>query len=146
MPTNRIPINRSRWNYQPGNDDERPYSLEHWQRHRDKIMKHEAVFGCRPPEFWVYELNEEMPHDNQPTMLYERGNALTEEEIEYLLTDWRCYYDQMQEPNFSYCIGAKDGDTFATWVEGEEARRLHIEFWGIPSSLIAKWDSKRRKT
>ena len=147
MPTTRTPIKRDRWHYQPGNDDERPYSLERWQRYRGKIMKHEAVFGYRPPEFWIYELNKEMPDDNQPTVLYERGNVLSEEEIENLLTYWRRHYDEMQEPHFSYCIGhAKDGDTFATWVEGEEARRRHIEFWGIPSSLIAEWDSKKRKT
>ena len=102
------------------------------------------MFGKRPEEWWTYEIGEAVPADNQGTVLYERGNVLRDDEIEYLLTFWREQYDRMYAPHFAHCIGhAKPDDTFASWVFGAEARRLHIAWAGIPSSLVVKWDAEK---
>jgi hypothetical protein len=145
MVTNRTPIKRAdRWRYEPWkcDDDERPYPRERWQRYRDKIMQHEAGRDRRPPEWWLYERGIEPP-DHEAMALYDM-DELQPDELQELLAHWREQYDWMHDPHFAYCIGhAKPGDTFASWVHGAEARRLHIAWAGIPSSLIAKWDAEK---
>ena len=123
---------------------DRPISRERWRRHRERIIETEAVFGQRPAEWWRYELNEDVPDDHEATVLYERGHMLREDETEYLLAYWREQYARTQEPDFGHCIGhAKPDDASASWVYGAEARRLHIAWAGIPSSLVVKWDAEK---
>ena len=51
-----------------------------------------------------------------------------------------------QEPGFAHCIGhAKPGDTFATWLSGEAAKRARYAWAGIPNQLVAQWAASQRR-
>ena len=60
---------------------------------------------------------------------------------------WREHFDHANEPGwYGHCIGhAKKGDTFATWLHGEEGRRAHYKWAGIPHALIKKWTAEHKR-
>jgi hypothetical protein len=59
---------------------------------------------------------------------------------------WRRDFERAQQPGFKFCIGhAKPGDTFASWLEGEPAKRAHLKWAGVPRALIRKWTAERRR-
>jgi hypothetical protein len=58
--------------------------------------------------------------------------------------EWREHYEHGHEPDFAYCIGhAKPSDTFATWIEGDEARARFYDWVGIPRKLLAQWNAEQ---
>jgi len=123
--------------------EERPVSIERWRRHRETLMKWSHA-GSRPPEWWLHERGMLRPN-NQAAWLYDTGE-LTEAELAELMPIWHEQYLRAQQPGFTYCIGhAKPSDTFATWIDGAEARESHYCWVGIPRSLIKQWDDLEKK-
>ena len=100
-------------------------------------MQHEAVFGKRPEEWWLYENNVEQP-ENQGAALYEMGNELRPDEMEYLTAFWREHFEKATSPCCPSSWG-RDGQT----LRGIEAERAWIEWAGIPQSLLARWHAER---
>jgi hypothetical protein len=137
-------IEKARRDDYPKPWEERPVSLERWERHRDLMMAR-AVAGRRPEEWWEYEAPIPRPRDSEDEapVLYEAG-LLSAAEIAELMPRWREHYDKANKPDFCFCIGhAKPGDTFASWLEGAAARRAHYRWSGIPREIIKKWDAER---
>jgi hypothetical protein len=131
----------------PGPGDDRPISLERWRRHRELLMKWERA-GSRPPEWWVYERNLRPPEDSrrESELLMAMGE-LSAAELNELVPEWREQYDKAQRPGFACCIGhAQPHDTFATWIEGPEAKRAHYAWAGIPKVLLKQWGAERRRS
>jgi len=127
----------------PGPWETRPISRERWLRHRETLMKWENA-GSRPPEWWLYERNLQPPDEREAELLMAMGE-LSATELGELVPDWRVEYEKTLRPNFAYCIGhAKVGDTYASWLEGEEARQAHLEWAGIPKLLLKQWEKERR--
>jgi len=146
MTTNRRTIRHGkRWNYPPEDFDDRPFSIEEWRKHRDQIMQYEAVFGKRPAEWRLYEHNMERPHDHEGAVLYEMGNELRPEELDYLMGFWRQHFDLAMSPHFAIPHSATDVSKGSTLTTGLEAQRLHLEWAGIPHSLLKRWHAERRK-
>jgi hypothetical protein len=151
MATNRTPrISRKRWNYPPDWDWDgeigRPYSIEDWRAHRDQIMQYEAVFGRRPPEWWLYEHDREPP-EHQGAALYEMGE-LSPDELEYRMEFWRKHFDLAMSPHFAIPIPISVGGDprkGSTLITGFEAQRQHLEWAGIPHSLLTRWHAERRR-
>jgi hypothetical protein len=145
--TNRTPrTNRKRWDYPTLDDDDRPFSIEEWRKHRDQIMQYEAVWGRRPPEWWLYEHDREPP-EHQGAALYEMGE-LSPDELEYRMEFWRKHFDLAMSPHFaipdSVSVGG-DPRKGSTLMTGLEAQRSHLEWAGIPPSLLTRWHAERRK-
>jgi hypothetical protein len=116
-----------------------------WFDHRDQLLQH-CRWGKRPAGWWDYECPIRRPrnHDYEEAALFEAG-LLTETEVAELTKLWRERFEQAQRPGFSYCIGhAKPGDTFATWLEGEAAKKAHYRWSGIPKALLARWVKERK--
>jgi hypothetical protein len=94
--------------------EERPVSVERWQRHRERLMANSHP-GTRPPEGWAYESPVPRPcvfdGPRECRVLYEIGE-LSEEEIEALMPEWRRHYEHSCEPHFAYCQGP------GQWLEG----------------------------
>jgi len=124
--------------------DERPLSREDWERYREGLMR-DCRPGERPEEWWLYESGEEEPSTSeQAQRLWELGE-LGPAELPDVMSKWRERWEKAQKPGFAYCIGhAKEGDTFASWLEGAEARKAHYRFWGIPAKLVEQWNAERR--
>ena len=101
--------------------------------------------GSRPPEWWLFERNLQPPdHDREAELLMAMGE-LSAAELAELVPDWREEYEKTLCPGFAFCIGhAKPDDTFATWIEGEEGRRAHLAWAGIPKVLVKQWERERR--
>jgi hypothetical protein len=125
--------------------EERPISLARWRRHRSTLMA-ECDPGRRPPEWWEYEKKMPRPQEREAEALFEMGE-LREAELAKLMPIWREQYEHAQKPGFAYCIGhAKPTDTFASWIEGAEARDAYYDCAEIPRSLIKNWDEERDTT
>jgi hypothetical protein len=121
---------------------ERPVSREDWEQYRESLMR-ECRLGERPEEWWLFERGEERP-EHQAQRLWELGE-LGPAELPDVISEWRERWAKAQKPRFAYCIGhAKEGDTFASWLEGAEARKAHYRFWDIPAKLVEQWNAERR--
>jgi hypothetical protein len=163
MPTNKSPIPRphrhdlDHWQelslWLSDRPDQPAFESEEarraaWFYHRDRLMAAWAKHGKRPAAWWDYA--EEAPrrprdHDYEEAALYEAG-LLTETEVAELTKLWRERFEQAQRPGFSYCIGhAKPGDTFASWLEGEAAKKAHYKWSGIPKALLGRWVKERKR-
>jgi hypothetical protein len=124
--------------------EDRPISIERWQRHRERMMASQHA-GHRPPEWWLYERQMPRPNNYEAAKLLEMGELHGEEKIE-LMRYWREQYERTLEPGFGYCIGrANPGDTFASWLEGPAARRAYHRWAGVPPDLVHKWDAERMR-
>ena len=154
MPTNRTPLSRNRrglsylermsldFGEDPRrrtfeSDDDRRAS---WIRNREYLLA-SCRAGRRPQAWWDYESTVPFPDDSEyeAAALYE-ADLLSEAEKASLMAEWREAFDKAQEPGFSFCVGhAKPGDTFATWLEGADARRAHYHEAGIPAALVREW-------
>jgi hypothetical protein len=160
VPTNRTPIQRigrglsydQRYSLEFGDPDHLPPAFPNddepraaWFQHRDMIMPHWQR-GCRPLAWWQYEDHglQRPPAAYQEATLYERG-LLGNGERARLLRRWRESFDEAQADDFAYCIGSKPGQTFSTWLHGDEARQAHYAWAGIPRELIRRWERQRRK-
>ena len=55
----------------PGPGEQRPVSIERWQRHRKTLLSWEHE-GHRPVEWWIYEKNM-APPDNEEAALFAMG-------------------------------------------------------------------------
>src|SRR4028118_1378804 len=101
--------------------EERPVSLERWQRHRERMMAHTRP-GRRPEEWWEYEAPIPWPgYDDETLVLYKAG-LLRDEGIAELRAFGRQWDDHAQRPGFSYCKGP------GQWLEGAEARRAQYRW------------------
>ena len=117
-------------------------SREDWEQYRESLMR-ECRLGERPEEWWLFERGEERP-EHQAQRLWELGE-LGPAELPDVISEWRERWAKAQKPRFAYCIGhAKEGDTFASWLEGAEARKAHYRFWDIPAKLVEQWNAERR--
>ena len=117
-----------------------------WFAHRDELLRH-CRWGQRPAGFWDYECPVSRPRDSdyRQATLYENG-LLSETEVTELTALWRADFEKAQAPGFAYCIGhAKPGDTFASWLHGEAAKKAHYKWAGIPKSLLRKWMAARKR-
>src|SRR5258705_10782855 len=102
-------------------------------------MQYEAVWGKRPDEWWLYEHNMERP-EHQGAVLYEMGNELRLEEIDYLMEFWREHFEKAMSDCCPIGFGP-DGHI----LKGLAAQRAWIEWSGIPQSLLTRWHSERCK-
>jgi hypothetical protein len=161
VPTNRTPIQRigrglsydQRYSLEFGDPDHLPPAFRNdderraaWFQHRDVIMPH-WQHGHRPLAWWQYEAHGlQYPQDPayQEAVLYERG-LLGNGERASLLRQWREYFDRAQDDDFGYCVGRKSGQTFSSWLHGDEARQAHYRWAGIPRELIRRWERQRYK-
>lgn len=161
MPTNQTPLQRPRrlslgheaeMSLRYGDLAERPAFAcdderrEAWFYHRDRLLMH-CSHGQRPAGWWDFESPVPYPEDRNyaPALLYEAG-LLAESEVAELLAHWRSEFERAQEPRFMFCIGlAKPGDTFASWLEGEAAKKAHYAWSGIPNNLLKEWTRARRR-
>jgi hypothetical protein len=84
--------------------EDRPVSLERWERHRDLMMASTAA-GRRPDEWWLYERQMERPRDREADVLYQMGE-LDDAELAELIPRWRDHFDRANEPDFLYCTGS----------------------------------------
>jgi hypothetical protein len=131
----------------PGPGDDRPISLERWRRHREQLMEWEGRSGRRPPEWWLYERKLQPPEAGKETELLLAMGELSAAELIRLEPDWRVEYDRAQAPGFAFCIGhAQPHETFATWLDGDEAKRAHYAWAGIPKLLLKTWNAERRRS
>jgi hypothetical protein len=102
--------------------------------------------GRRPAGWWEFESPIPYPgRDYAQAALYEAG-LLTEGEVAELISRWRRDFERAQDPGFTYCVGfAKLGNTTATWIQGEAARKALYRWSGIPKALLRKWTAERRR-
>ena len=121
-----------------------------WELHRARFMTR-FDWGIRPQAWWDLEapkLGVQQPreYEYEKATLWENG-LLTPAEIVQLEKHWREHFDHANEPGwYGHCIGhAKKGDTFATWLHGEDGRRAHYKWAGIPHALIKKWTAHKRR-
>ena len=121
-----------------------------WELHRARFMTR-FDWGIRPQAWWDFEapkLGVQQPreYEYEKATLWENG-LLTPAEIVQLEKHWREHFDHANEPGwYGHCIGhAKKGDTFATWLHGEDGRRAHYKWAGIPHALIKKWTAHKRR-
>ena len=161
MPTNRTPLHRNRhglsfeekMSLEFGDHPCRPPAFrsnderrEAWLRHRERLLA-SCLYGRRPAGWWDYEAPIPRPRDQdyEQAALYEAG-LLTEIERADLLARWREEFERAQEAGFVHCIGHADpGDTFASWLQGNAAKRAHYRWAGIPRELIRAWTLERRR-
>ncbi len=125
--------------------EDRPISPDRWRRHRERMMANHFA-GRRPPEWWLYERQMQPPsHPEEAATLYAMGELAGEERNE-VMRYWRDQYERALEPGFGHCIGHKNpSDTFASWLDGEAARKAHHDWAGIPRKLVRQWDHERKR-
>jgi hypothetical protein len=108
-----------------------------WLLHRDELLTSNP--GRRPAAWWRLEapVGLEKPRDSgdETILLFERG-LLTKDEIAKLMAQWRAFYEEAQQPDFEHNTG--DG-----WLKGDEARREHYQWAGIPRAIVAQFDAER---
>jgi hypothetical protein len=125
--------------YKPGDYptpwEDRPISLERWQRHHETMMRNQYP-GSRPEEWWAYERQMAEP-EHQAAALYAMGE-LAGAELDQVMRDWRRHYEHARGSGFSYNTGGR-------WLGGTTARRAHYRWAGIPRELVKQWDSERRR-
>lgn len=118
-----------------------------WERFRHILMA-QLEWGFRPAAWWDFDAPIRRPrdHDYDEAALWEAG-LLTPEERTQLEARWRQHFNDANEPDWvGYCIGhAKPGDTFATWLHGDEGRRAHYKWAGLPRPLIKKWTAEHKR-
>jgi hypothetical protein len=121
-----------------------------WELHRARFMMR-FDWGIRPQAWWDFEapkrrVQQPREYEYEKATLWENG-LLTPAEIVQLEKHWREHFDRANEPGwYGHCIGhAKKGDTFATWLHGEDGRRAHYKWAGIPHALIKKWTAHKRR-
>jgi len=117
-----------------------------WFAHRDRLLQH-CSGGMRPAGWWSFESPVPRPRDRDyaQAALYE-AELLTEREISELMSRWRRDFERAQDPGFTYCVGfAKPGNTTATWIQGDAARKALYQWSGIPKALLRKWTAERRR-
>jgi hypothetical protein len=121
-----------------------------WELHRARFMTR-FDWGIRPQAWWDFEapkrrVQQPREYEYEKATLWENG-LLTPAEIVQLEKHWREHFDRANEPGwYGHCIGhAKKGDTFATWLHGEDGRRAHYKWAGIPHALIKKWTAHKRR-
>jgi hypothetical protein len=155
MPTDRLPRRRQRrgrlhvdqeqefW-LGPGRsgtlfaDDAERKAL--WVRHRDRLMELFGGHGHRPWAWWHYEapaLGLRFVFDRECSTLYEAKQLSASEEAE-LVAEWRRQFDRSLENDFFYTVGPGE------ILDGEDARAAHLEWAGIPTSLLEQWERERR--
>jgi hypothetical protein len=107
-----------------------------WLLHRDELLTSNP--GRRPAAWWQLEAPvglEKPSHSGDETvLLFERG-LLTKDEIAKLMPQWRVFYKEAQQPDFTFRTG--DG-----WIEGDKARREHYQWAGIPRAMVAQFDAE----
>jgi hypothetical protein len=125
---------------------------EAWERNRDYLMERCGRNGFRPQAWWDYEaprLGVRRPRNSEysKAALWETGQLTLEEKATFEKF-WRRQFDECNKPEwYGHCIGhAKKGDTFASWLRGEEGRRAHYKWAGIPRALLKRWTEQRAKT
>jgi len=73
---------------------------------------------------------------------------LSPDELEYRMEFWRKHFDLAMSPHFaipdSVSVGG-DPRKGSTLMTGLEAQRSHLEWAGIPPSLLTRWHAERRK-
>ena len=119
--------------------ENRPVSLERWQRHREQMMAREHP-GRRPEEWWTYESPlGALPTSDKPQclLLYEMGE-LREDELAALMPERRKDWEHAQEPDFFYCGGP------GKWLEGRAAQKAHYLWAGIPEPVLAQFEAEAR--
>ena len=114
-----------------------PVSIDRWRKHRGRMMAN-AHAGHRPQEWWLYERQMVRPYEDEAATLYEMGE-LSEAELAELLLRWREWYEQANEPGFSYCAGN------GHWLEGAAARRAQYKWAGIPRTFLQQWNAERKR-
>jgi hypothetical protein len=160
MPTNRVPLHRSR-----GLDFYTRQSLEYgderghevfadddarraaWALYRDVFMsKVERCPGWRPQAWWDYEAPIAKPRDLEyhKAALWDAG-LLSPQEIAVLEKDWRARFENAQRPDFQHCIGHDSKQHCAVWAKGIQAKRAHYRWAGIPNALIEKWTAEYKR-
>jgi hypothetical protein len=95
--------------------------------------------GKRPQAWWEFESPVAFPRDSRraQAVLYE-NDLLTEQEKTELEADWRREFGRAEALDW-YCLGPN------RFLTGEEARRAHLKWAGIPRSLLKRWDAERRR-
>ena len=118
-----------------------------WEHYRHILMA-QLEWGFRPAAWWDFDAPIRRPRDRdyEEAALWEAG-LLTPEEKAVLEKRWRQHFNDANEPDWvGYCIGhAKEDDTFATWLHGDEGRRAQYKWAGIPKALIKKWTAQHRR-
>jgi len=108
MPTNRRTRSRQRKDKRLVLVFERrPISRERWARHREQIMREDAGEGRRPPEWWIYEKDQEPPEEREAAMLLEMGE-LGKSELARLMKHWREKWEKALKDH-GFCCGHKPG-------------------------------------
>jgi len=168
MPTNRTPIRRQRrplsWSEEMslewGEADHRGvgFTTEQerrtaWERHRDYLVA-KCDRGFRPAAWWDYDapaLGVRRParQEYEKATLWE-ADLLSPKEKAMLEAQWREHFDHAVSADFfGFCIGYDRVRHCAIWAKGDEARREHHRWAGIPRALIKKWTAehgRRAKT
>ena len=134
MPTNRTRISRTtrRSLEYPTPWEDRPVSLERWERHREHLLA-SAHPGTRPEEWWAYESPEPQRWSYRPEgtaeclQLYEMGE-MTEEEVRALMPFWREHWERAQKHPYHHTGGEL--------LTGDAAREAIYRWAGIPKPLM----------
>ena len=94
--------------------------------------------GRRPPELWEYEKHRDAPdREDEAALLYEMGE-LTKAELDQLIQEWRHEFDRANKPNFFLLLSP------GKILEGEEARRWHCKWAGIPDEILKHFESEHK--
>jgi hypothetical protein len=110
-----------------------------WLMHRDRLMVAWGKRGKRPQAWWEFESPVPYPRDSDyaEATLYE-ANLLTAEERTELEARWREEFQRAQTLNWA-CLGPN------RFLSGEEAKRAHLKWAGVPHSLLKQWNAERRR-
>lgn len=133
MPTNRTRLRRqSKLLDYPKPWEERPVTEERWLRHRERMLA-TGHPGRRPPEWWRYHKKLPQPRDlgDEEIALFEMGE-LSEAEIAALMPGWRREFRRSMGKDFFYTDGP------GRFLEGEQARKLHWRWAGIPAAVLER--------
>src|SRR5262249_49617673 len=113
-----------------------------------------AIVDFRPAAWWDYDapaLGVRRParQEYEKATLWE-ADLLSPKEKAMLEAQWREHFDHAVSADFfGFCIGYDRVRHCAIWAKGDEARREHHRWAGIPRALIKKWTAehgRRAKT